>query len=182
MVYLFLAQGFEEVEAVTAIDFLRRAGVKVMTVSVGGIAVRGAHGVLVEADSLSERLPLNEEIQGIVLPGGALGTQNLKASEEVKEAIKFCYENKRIIAAICAAPTVLAELGLLKGKKAACYPGMEDEMADAEVVSEDVVVCENIVTGRAAGVSWEFAAAIAELLVGKDKTDAVLESIQWNKS
>ncbi len=182
MVYLFLAEGFEEVEAITAIDFLRRAGVKVTTVSVGGIAARGAHGVLIEADTLSERLPLNDETQGVILPGGSLGTQNLKASEDVEKAVTFCYENNKIIAAICAAPTVLAGLGMLEGKKAACYPGLEGEMAGAEVVSDSVVVCDNIVTGRAAGVSWEFAAAIAQLLVGKEKTDAVSESIQWNKS
>ncbi|NLA72405.1 MAG: DJ-1/PfpI family protein [Clostridiales bacterium] len=182
MVHLFLAEGFEEIEAITPVDLLRRAGIEVTTVSVGGFAVHGAHGILVEADSLSERLPLDDETEGIILPGGLEGTQNLMQSEELNEIIKFCDENNRMIAAICAAPTILAEKGLLKNKKATCYPGFEDKMGDAIVVPDDVVVSDNIITAKAAGASFEFSAAIIEYLRNKDEASSVLGSIQWKKS
>lgn len=182
MLYLFLAEGFEEVEAIATIDFLRRADIKVATVTIGGIAVRGAHGISVEADLLSENLPLNDKTEGVILPGGGAGTQNLKASDAVRKAVRFCYENNRLIAAICAAPTILADMGILDGKKAICYPGMENEMGNAHIVPNDVVISDNIITAKAAGVTWEFAAAIVGYLKGKAEADAVLESIQWNKS
>lgn len=182
MVYLFLAEGFEEIEAITPIDLLRRAGIEVTSVSVGGFAVHGAHGILVEADALLERLPLDEETEGIILPGGLKGTENLMKSEELDNIFEFCVENKKMIAAICAAPTVLAQKGLLKNKKATCYPGLEDKMGDATVVSDDVVVADNIITAKAAGASFQFSAAIIEYLRNKDEADSVLGSIQWNKS
>ncbi|MGI6745718.1 MAG: Chaperone protein YajL [Firmicutes bacterium ADurb.Bin300] len=182
MVYLFLAEGFEEVEAIATIDFLRRAGIDVFTVSLSGIAVLGAHGILIEADALNEKLSFGDELEGIILPGGAKGTEGLGVCEEVEAAIKFCYENNRLIAAICAAPTILAQTGILEGKKATCYPGLENKMDGARIVSDNVVVQGNIITGKAAGVTWEFAAAITEYLRGKDKANDVLESIQWNKS
>lgn len=182
MVYLFLANGFEEIEAITPIDLLRRAGIDVTTVSIGGFAVHGAHEILIEADTLLEKIALDDETEGIILPGGLRGTQNLMESEELDEIIKFCGENNKMIAAICAAPTILAEKGLLKDKKATCFPGLEDKMHDAIVVSDDVVVSNNIITAKAAGASFLFSAAIIEYLKSKDEADSILGSIQWNKS
>ncbi len=181
MVYLFLAEGFEEVEAIATIDFLRRAGINVLTVSTGAIAAHGAHGILIEADILYEKVSLGDKLEGIILPGGSKGTENLGACEEITRAVKFCYENNRLIAAICAAPTILANTGILEGKRAVCYPGLENQMDGAVIISDNVVVDGNIITGKAAGVTWEFAAAITEYLKGKDKANDVLTSIQWNK-
>ena len=173
MVYVYLADGFEEVEAVATIDFLRRAEIEVMTVAVGNRGVAGAHDILIEADLLIEHVKLNEDLEAIVLPGGAVGARQLAASEDVKKALLFAAENNVLIAAICAAPGVLGQLGLLESKKAACYPGLEDKLTGATVVTDPVVVSDYIITARAAGVTLEFAKTIAAALKGQEAADKV---------
>ena len=121
MIYAFLAEGFEETEAVTPIDLLRRSGKKVITVGVGDNIIMGSHGIPVVTDTIAQEAPLTDELEMIILPGGMPGTLNLEKSEYVQAAIDFCTANNKYIGAICAAPSILGHKGLLKGRKAVCY-------------------------------------------------------------
>lgn len=181
MIYVFLANGFEEIEALAPVDFLRRVGVDVLTVGVSGKYCRGAHGINVEADILAEDVVLNEKVDGIILPGGMPGAENLDKSPLVQNAIDFCVENNKIISAICAAPFIIGKKGVLNGKKATCFPGFEKYLEGAEVLAEGVVTSGNIITAKGAGVAWEFGAAIGEKLAGKEKCSEILSGIQWKK-
>ncbi len=181
MIYIFLADGFEEIEALAPLDFLLRVGESVKTVGVSGKFCRGAHGINVEADLSLSDVNLNDELKGIILPGGMPGAENLNNSPEVQNAIDFCVSKNKFIGAICAAPFILGGKGILNGKNATCFPGFEDELSGA-IVSEDGVVTDgNIVTAKGAGVAWEFGAAIAILTSGKEKSDSILRGIQWKK-
>ncbi len=181
MLYLFLADGFEEIEALSPVDFLRRAGVEVVTVGVTGEFVTGAHNITVKSDVSINEIVLNSNLEGIVLPGGMPGADNLNNSEAVRKAIDYCSHNGKIISAICAAPFILGRKGLLEGKNATCFPGFENELIGANVVSDGVVTDGNIITAKGAGVAWEFGEAIAEKLVGKEKSESILKAIQWKK-
>lgn len=181
MIYVFLADGFEEIEALAPVDFLLRMGVEVKTVGVSGKLCRGTHGISVEADILLDEAVLDSALRGIVLPGGMPGAQNLNESEGVQKAIDYCAENGKIIAAICAAPFILGEKGLLKGKNATCFPGFEKQLAGARLLSDGVVTDGNTVTARGAGVAWEFGAAIGALLKGREAAETVLRGIQWER-
>ncbi len=181
MIYVFLANGFEEIEALAPVDFLLRAGVQVKTVGISGKLCRGAHGINVEADLLPQEVQLNDELQGIILPGGMPGAENLNNSEDVQKAISYCVEKNKIIGAICAAPFVLGRRGLLINKNATCFPGFEDELVGARVAEAGVVTDGTIVTARGAGVAWEFGAAICSLITGEEKASQILRSIQWKK-
>lgn len=179
MIYVFLADGFEEIEALAPVDFLRRAGVEVKTVGVSGGICKGAHGINVEADILIGEEILDENVEGIILPGGMPGADNLDKSSAVHKAVDYCAEKGRIISAICAAPFILGKKGLLKGKKATCFPGFEEYLEGAEVVEKGVVTDGNIVTARGAGVAWEFGAAILTALGQAEKSKELLRGIQW---
>lgn len=181
MMYIFLADGFEEVEALAPLDFLRRAGIDTKTVGIGGVNCTGTHGITVKADISAEEISLDENLRGIILPGGMPGAENLDNSAVVQNAMDYCARNSRVIAAICAAPFILGKKGLLNGKNAVCYPGFENYLQGAVVACDGVVTDENIVTARGAGVAWEFAAAITSLILGKDKADEILRGIQWKK-
>ena len=181
MIYVFLADGFEGIEALAPVDFLLRMGVEVKTVGVSGKFCRGAHGINVEADILPEDIESGGGLEGIILPGGMPGAENLNNSADVQRAVDFCLENGRIIAAICAAPFILGRKGVLKGKNATCFPGFEEELEGANVLDVGVVTDGNIVTARGAGVAWEFGAAVGTLLKGGEKAQAVLRGIQWKK-
>lgn len=181
MIYVFLANGFEEIEALAPVDFLLRAGVEVKTVGVSGKFCRGAHGINVEADILLEDVVLDENVQGIILPGGMPGAENLNNSENVQKAIDYCAEKGKIIGAICAAPFILGRKGLLKGKNATCFPGFEDELKGANLVESGVIIDGNIVTAKGAGVAWEFGAAICSIIKGEEKGLQILRGIQWRK-
>ena len=124
MFYVFLAEGFEETEALAPVDVMRRAKLDVKTVGVTGECVTSSHGVPVKADITIDNIDL-DDVQGVVLPGGMPGTLNLEANEKVIEAVKYSCENGKIVAAICAAPSILGHLGILDGKKATCFPGFE---------------------------------------------------------
>lgn len=175
--YIFLAEGFEEIEAVTPIDVLRRAGVTVVTVGVTGKTVPGAHSVPMVADMDGEGFILPQDADMVVLPGGGLGTQNLAASGMVAEVLAEAARRDIYIAAICAAPTVLHKAGLLKGRRVTAFPDVQKELVGSVVDGGPAVVDGKIITGRSAGVALKFAHELAQLLVGQQKADEVVENL-----
>lgn len=178
MVYLFLADGFETIEALSPLDMLRRAGVEIKTVGVTGKTVHSAHQVAVEADITLEQAE-KRDLEGIILPGGGEGTKNLDMSPVVHQFIDYCKQNKLMIAAICAAPSILGKKGILDEKKATAYPSFQKFIPN---VSEDFVVKdENIITARGAGVSIEFGLELVSYLTNAALSDEIRESIQWKK-
>lgn len=166
MIYVFLANGFEEMEALAPIDCLRRAGKQVTIVAVGGAAIRSSHGVNIIPDLTEQEIRLDDGVEMIVLPGGMPGTLNLENSEQVQRAIAYCTAHDKWIAAICAAPSILGHLGLLEGKKATCFEGFEAQLKGADVTGEPVCVDGKIVTARGAGVALQFGLKLTELLCG----------------
>lgn len=181
MIYVYLANGFEEIEALAPVDFLRRAGVEVVLVGVNSDVICGAHGIKVSSDITIDKAELNDNLQGIILPGGMPGAENLNNSPDVQKAIDYCAENNKIISAICAAPFILGRKGILKGKNATCFPGFEDELSDANIVESGVIVDGTVVTAKGAGVAWEFGAAICSVITGEEKALQILRGIQWKK-
>ncbi|MCL1938948.1 MAG: DJ-1/PfpI family protein [Candidatus Azobacteroides sp.] len=170
-VYLFLAEGFEETEAVGAIDVLRRGGLNVTSVSISGsYQVTGAHNIPIVADRLFNDTVFSKG-KALVLPGGIPGATNLNAHEGLKTLIKQYYAENKTIAAICAAPLVLGGLNLLQGKKATVYPGFEDHLKGATVVSDKIVKDGNIITAKGPGWVFDFALAIVAELKGREKAD-----------
>ena len=163
MYYILLAEGFEEIEALTQTDVLRRAGIEVKNVGVTGEFVTGSHGITVKADiSISDAAKSVPE--GIILPGGIPGTPNIAANKDAVELIKKVAQKGGLVAAICAAPSVLGEMGLLKGRKAICYPGFEDKLHGAIITLEKVVVDGNFITSRGAGTAMDMALAIVSYI------------------
>ena len=161
-------------------DYLRRCELPVQTVGVTGRTVTGSHGIPVTADILPEEMDLTR-IDAVILPGGMPGTLNLEASEAVKDALNWSAEQQCLIAAICAAPSVLGHMGLLNGKEAICFPGFEGELTGAEFVDEAAVRDGNIITSRGAGTATQFAAAIIEALIFKERADRLKAGIQWRE-
>lgn len=178
MVYLFMADGFEEVEGLTVVDLVRRAGIELKTVSImGKIEVTGAHGIEVKADCLFE--DMKEPAEMLILPGGVPGTPNLKAHKGLQQLICKSAEQGIYLAAICAAPTVYGELGLLKGKKATCYPGLENGLLGAEVVYDNVAADGNFITSRGVGTAIDFSLKLVELLKNKAEADKIAKAIVY---
>lgn len=178
MVYVFLADGFEEIEALTPVDLLRRAGVEVSTVSIypDRRNVTGARSVEVVADTTIDRIQENADIY--VLPGGMPGTVNLLECGPLMDLIDRANSEGRKIAAICAAPArILGQRGMLKGKKATCYPGLEDFLEGATPVIKTVVTDGNITTSRGLGTAVDFACELITLLCGKQKSDEIRSSV-----
>lgn len=178
MVYVFLADGFEEIEALAPVDILRRAGVEVQTVGVTGKTVMGKHNIPVTADIPVTELTLNGDLQAVVLPGGLPGAKNLDASAEVQAAIDFAAQNEKFLCAICAAPFILGKKGLLNGKTAICFPGFEDDLRGA--VISDCAVCRdgNYITAKGAGVAVEFGLQIVAAVKNSETADEIRKSIQ----
>lgn len=166
--YVLLAEGFEEIEALTQTDVLRRAGVDVKNVGVTGEYVTGSHGITVKADVTIEEAAA-EMPDGIILPGGIPGTHNIAKSAEATAMIQKVFQSGHLVAAICAAPSVLGGMGLLKGRKAACYPGYEEALIGATPCSEKVVVDGNVITSRGAGTAMDMALTLAEYITGNPK-------------
>ena len=180
-VFLFLAEGFEETEAVATMDVMLRGGLDVTSVSVTGkLLVTGAHGIAVNADTLFEKADISAG-ELLVLPGGMPGASNLNAHAGVKNALKQFAASGKKIAAICAAPLVLGGLDLLQGKKATAYPGFESSLKGATYVNSPTVKDGNIITGRGPGFAYEFGLAIVEELQGKAKADEVAAGLLLNK-
>jgi 4-methyl-5(b-hydroxyethyl)-thiazole monophosphate biosynthesis len=177
MVYIFLADGFEEIEALTQIDYLRRAGIEIISVGVSGKTIKGAHGIEVVPDITIDKAVLSDELEMVILPGGIPGVPNLASCEKVLEAIEFAFKGGKYIAAICAAPTLLASFGYLEGKNAVCYPCMSDEMCGANYIKKSVVKDGRFITAEAAGASEQFAFEIIASLRGEEAALKVRESI-----
>lgn len=177
MIYLFLANGFEEIEAMTTVDILRRAGCELVTVGVGGKKVTGGHGIEVTAD-IEEKEAETDALDMIILPGGMPGTLNLEKSPIVKAVIRYCAENDKYIAAICAAPSILGHMDLLREHTATCFPGYEQELHAKEVSPDFVCVSGRIITAKGAGVAVDFALEIVEVLYGSQKSKMLRKSIQ----
>lgn len=172
-----LAEGFEEVEAISIIDVLRRADLDVVVVSVNGkTEVTGAHQIKVVADALFENMNY-EQVDMIVLPGGIPGATNLDAHSGLRNMIRKFDSEKKSLAAICAAPLVFGNLGILNGKQAVCYPGYEKYLKGAEVLTIPVVESGNVITGRGAGVSMKFALKIVEKMVSPEKAEVLAKQM-----
>ena len=177
MIYVFLADGFEETEAIAPIDLLRRSGKQVVTVGVGDNMVTSSHGVTVVTDTIAQEAQFTDELEMIVLPGGMPGTLNLEKSPYVQAAIDFCVNNNKYIGAICAAPSILGHKGLLRGKKAVCYEGFETQLEGA-VTGTEPVACDGIfITSRGAGTAVEFGLALVEKAVSKAESDRQRKAI-----
>ena len=171
IIAVHLADGFEEIEAVTIIDVLRRAEIEVLVVSMSGkLEVIGAHQLKISADLLFEQADYSE-IYMIVLPGGMPGASNLNAHSGLKSMIKQFNNDNKPLAAICAAPLVFGNLGILEGKQAVCFPGFEKYLQGAEVITIPVVESGNIITGRGVGAALKFALKIVEKLSSAEKAD-----------
>ena len=180
-VSVILADGFEEIEALTAVDLLRRAQIYVDTVSITEeYTVHGAHGINVQTEDLFEEVNFVESDM-IVLPGGMPGTLNLDAHSGVRRVVKDFFEEGKYIGAICAGPTVLANLGLLKGKRITCHPTVEQDIQGAVITKVPVTVDNNVITGRGAGAAVDFALKLIEVLAGSDKTKEIGEMIAYEK-
>lgn len=178
MIYVFMADGTEEVEAVATIDMLRRAELDVMTLGIGSQMIVGAHGIGLVCDADIKNIQPDEALQAVVIPGGMPGTLNIEKSSAAQSFIDYAAENGKLICAICAAPSVLGHKGLLKGKKATCFPGFEKELEGAEIVDESVVKDGNIITSKGAGTAIKFGLKIAEQFVGSEEAEKIGISIQ----
>lgn len=178
MVYVFLAEGFEEVEALAPVDILRRADIPVTTVGVGGKVICGSHKIPVTADITLDEFECSPQMKGVILPGGMPGTKNLYAEQRVRDAVSYAAARDLLVCAICAAPMILGRMGVLCGKKATCFPGFEDELLDAYVRTDKVVVDGNIITGKGAGCALDFGFAIAAQLKGEVAAERVASSMQ----
>lgn len=178
MIYVFLANGFEEIEAVAPIDLLRRCELEVVTAGVGGKAIRGAHGITIAADVLVEDITLGDDIDMIVLPGGMPGTLNLEHNRFVQSVIDYCVAKNKLIGAICAAPSILGNKGLLEGKEATCFPGFEVSLKGARMSDKLVCVDGNIITAKGAGVAIPFALKLVEMLCGKERANTLKAGLQ----
>lgn len=182
MIYIHLAEGFEEVEALTAVDVLRRAEIETCTVSItGDKTVKGTHGISVEADMLYEDADY-ASCEMIVLPGGLPGADYLNAHEELKKHIVcFAKDADKKLAAICAAPQVFGTCGILDGKNATVYPGMEETLKGGKATGENVTVDGNIVTGMGPAIAMEFALKLVEEIKGKTVADEVAEDMLFDR-
>lgn len=179
MIYVLLADGFEEIEAIAPIDVMRRGGLNVATAGVGKKDVTGAHSITITADMSVDEIN-TEDVEGIILPGGMPGTLNLQKNEKVIELVRYCYENEILLAAICAAPMILGELGMLDGKEAVCFPGFEEHLKGAKYCDCSVVVFDNVITAKGAGAALELGSAIVDYFSGDNgKGDEILTQMQY---
>lgn len=167
MIYVFLAEGFEECEALAPVDILRRGGLEVKTVGVGSKTVVGSHGIPVVAD-ITESEVLTENLQAVVLPGGLPGTLNLEKSDTVQKMLDYARANSAFICAICAAPSILGHKGFLEGKKAICFTGFEKDLYGAEIVDMPTVKDGKIITAAGAGAAFDFGFAILAAVTGDE--------------
>lgn len=178
MIYVFLADGFEELEALAPIDILRRGGVEIKTVGITNKTVTGSHAVPFVCDIEISEASFND-LEGIILPGGLPGTTNLEANDTVQKFIDFSAENNLLISAICAAPSILGHKHLLEGKNATCYTGFEKELFGAKIINGKVVKDENIITAYGAGAAYEFGFSILEALKGAEIAKKIREQMRY---
>lgn len=177
---MFLADGFEEAEALVTLDLMRRADINVKTVGIGSDTILGTHSIRVFADMKESDFDLSE-CEGIILPGGMHGTENLYENPTVIKALEYCFENKKLIAAICAAPIIPGRKGMLKSLKAVCFPGFEDELLNAEIKNSPCVSDDSFITAKGAGCVFEFAHAIIRYVINTETADKIISVIQHDK-
>lgn len=176
---VFFADGFEEIEGLTVVDLLRRAGVEVTTASISNsLTIHGAHGIDVQADKMFDDVNYEEQDM-VVLPGGMPGTLNLGAHQGVKTVLEQFYKEKKYIAAICAAPSVLGGYGMLEGRKATSYPGFQEALKGAEYVEDAVAVDDFMITSRGLGTAIDFSLALIEKLIDKQKAETIKNAIMY---
>ena len=180
MIYCFLAGGFEEIEAIAPIDILRRAELDVTVVGIGGLAVVGSHGIAVGADITDSEVGLPDDIEAVILPGGMPGTLNLGKHEGLCELLKKHYEAEKMIAAICAAPSVFGQLGFLNGRIATCYPGFESKLEGAIILSTKVAVDGNVTTSKGLGTAIDFSLKLIEQLTDLNTAMEISEGIMYS--
>ena len=177
MVYMLLGTGFEETEAIAPLDLLRRAGIPVQTVGVNGKVVYGGHGIGIEADIQLHEMDLTA-LDMIILPGGLGGVDSVRKSPMAMDALAFAWHNNKYVAAICAGPTVLADLGITQGKNATCYPGCEDAMGGALMAENAACVTDGkLITGTSAGCAIPFGLALIAALKDSAAADTVKSQI-----
>ena len=177
MVYMLLGTGFEETEAIAPLDLLRRAGVEVLTVGLNGKTIYGGHDIGVEADITVDEMDLTN-LEMVILPGGLGGVASIRACKPAMDAVAFAWENDRFVAAICAGPTVLADLGITAGRQATCYPGCEGGMGSALMVPDAPCVRDGkLITGTSAGCAIPFGLMLIEALKGEAAANAVKDQI-----
>ena len=177
MVYMLLGTGFEETEAVAPLDLLRRAGVEVKTVGLNGKVVYGSHNIGIEADIEIAQMDLTD-LEMIILPGGLGGVASCRACQSAMDALKYAWDNNKFVAAICAGPTVLADLGITAGMNATCYPGCESGMGSAIMIEDAAAVTdENLITGTSAGCAIPFGLSLIEALKGEEEARRIAEQI-----
>ncbi|MBE6934717.1 MAG: DJ-1/PfpI family protein [Ruminococcaceae bacterium] len=177
MVYMLLGTGFEETEAIAPLDLLRRAGIDVLTVGINGKTVFGGHRIGIETDISLSEVDLTQ-MEMVVIPGGLGGVASIRASQQAMDILRFAGENGKLVAAICAGPTVLADLGITDGKKVTCYPGCENSMGNASVQENLPCVQDgNVITGTSAGCAIPFGLALIAALKGQTAADTIAEQI-----
>ena len=177
MVYVLLGTGFEETEAIAPIDLMRRAGIQVLTVGINGPIVTGGHGIGIQADISLGEMDLTD-MDMIVLPGGLGGVASIRASREAMDAVRFAWENSKFVAAICAGPTVLADLGITAGKNCTCYPGCEGGMGTAVIQESKAAVRDGrLITGTSAGCAVPFGLALIAALKDEATAKTVADQI-----
>lgn len=180
-VYIFLADGFEEVECLTVVDLLRRASIDTTMISLSDtVEIYGAHGIVVTADKVFDEVSF-DDVDMLVLPGGKVGVKNMSKHKELLNRIEEFSSDGKMVAAICAGPSVLGGLELLRGRRATCYPGWEEDLKGAVIVTDSVVVDENIITSRGLGTSIDFALAIIRHFKGKEEVAKIATSIIYEK-
>ena len=175
-VIVFIANGTEEVEVLTPVDYLRRAGADVTFAGVPEKECVGSHGIAITADKAA-RDCVGGDFDMVVLPGGLPGTLNLENDENVQKILKKAYDADKFVAAICAAPSVLGKAGMLTGKKATCYPGFEEHLIGAEYIKAPVVTDKNAITSCGAGAAGEFAYALIMALYGEEKSEQIRKAV-----
>lgn len=176
MVYLFLGNGFEETEAITPLDLLRRAGVTVKTVGLNGKIITGGHGISVAADLEPHEMQL-QDLEMVILPGGMGGVTSIRQSKAALDMIRYAHKSGAFVAAICAAPMILSDLGITNGKNATCYPSCEDGMGDARIQRDAVVQDDKVITGTSAGCAVPFGLKLIEALRGQSLANQIAMEI-----
>ncbi len=178
MLYMFFANGFEEVEAIAALDVIRRAGIEIESVGIGSEKITGSHGITVFCDKTEAEISADDNLAGVILPGGMPGTTNLMENKTVNDFIDYCNENGLLICAICAAPMILGRKGLLNGIEAICFPGFEEELIGAKISEKFVCRDKNIITSKGMGSAINFGLEIVSAIKGRDAADALKATLQ----
>lgn len=179
-VIVFLADGFEEIEALTVVDYLRRMDIQVDTLSITEEReVEGAHKIRVLSDKNIDEIKNLDSYEGVIIPGGLPGATNLRDDDKVIDIVEKMYKNNKLIAAICAGPIVLEKAGILEGKKTTSYPGFEDQLGSAIYKKDNVVKDGNIITSRGPALAVDFTIEITEYLLGKERADELKEDILY---